>query len=109
MATKTQTNYTPEQTLEIVELFASGSTVEQIAEKFGKSARSIIAKLSREGVYKSKAKQTGSKRVTKADLLAQIERGLGLAEGTLNSLEKGSYEALEVLHREVLERETMAS
>lgn len=109
MASKTVTNYTPEQTLEIVELFASGSTVEQIAEKFGRSARSIIAKLSREGVYKSKAKASGSKRITKAVLLEQIERELGLDEGTLASLEKGSHEALEILHREILEREQMES
>ena len=101
MANKTVTNYTPEQTAEIVEMFASGNTVEQIAEKFGKSVRSIIAKLSREGVYKAKAKTAGSKRITKADMIADMTAALSLEADVLNSLEKASHEALEILHREV--------
>ena len=47
-------NYTPEQTQAILDAYANGSAVEAIAETVGKSVRSIVAKLSREGVYKKK-------------------------------------------------------
>ena len=97
-----KTNYTVEQTQEIVQLYQEGATVEQIAEQFARSARSIIAKLSREGVYKPKQKAAGSKRVTKAQLLREVEQKLGLEPGVLSSLEKGSHEALEVLQAAVM-------
>lgn len=103
MATKTVTNYTPEQTQEIVALYNEGATIEMIAEKFSRSARSIIAKLSREGVYKSKAKAAGSKRVTKAEMIRSIETSLGFEEGSLSSLEKGSYEQIEAVANAVKE------
>ena len=55
MATSTKTvNYTPEQTTKMVADYVAGVTVETIATELGKSARSIIAKLSREKVYKAK-------------------------------------------------------
>ena len=47
-------NYTPEQTTKMVADYQAGVTVDQIAEALGKSVRSIVAKLSREGVYKRK-------------------------------------------------------
>lgn len=96
-----QMNYTPEQTTEIVELYKAGTEIEQIAEKFGKTARSIIAKLSREGVYKSKSKAAGTKRVTKAEMLRQVEQKLGLDAESLSSMEKGSMEAVELLFKAV--------
>lgn len=97
-----QINYTPEQTAELVQLYLQGTTVEQIAEIYGKTARSIIAKLSREGVYKPKSKTAaGSKRVTKAQLLEQIAEKLGVDSEQIMSLEKGSHEALELLHSAV--------
>lgn len=97
-----KTNYTQEQTQEIVEMYAAGASVEQIAEQFAKSARSIIAKLSREGVYKPKQKQTGARRVTKAQLINQIATALGVEAELLMSLEKGSHEALELVHTAVV-------
>ena len=48
-------NYTPEQTAELVAAYVADSTeatVSAFAEKLGKTTRSIVAKLSREGVYK---------------------------------------------------------
>ena len=101
MATKTQVNYTPEQTLEIVQLFTSGTTVEQIAEQFGKTTRSIIAKLSREGVYVAKSKAAGTKRMTKADMIAKVEEALEL-DMVLSSMEKASLEAVEALYKAVV-------
>ena len=41
-------NYTPEQTLKMVEDYKSGVSVETIAQELNKTVRSVVAKLSRE-------------------------------------------------------------
>lgn len=94
MTAKTQ-NYTPEQTAQIVADYEQGHTVEQIAEALGKSTRSIVAKLSREGVYRAKAKAAAGTRVRKADLVDMIAASLGVAPELVESLEKATHEALE--------------
>ena len=94
MTAKTQ-NYTPEQTAQIVADYEQGHTVEQIAEALGKSTRSIVAKLSREGVYRAKTKTTGGTRVRKADLVDQIAQKLGVAPEVVESLEKATHDTLE--------------
>ena len=52
----------------------SSETVEALAADMGKTVRSIIAKLSREGVYVAQPKvtKTGEPVVRKAELVAQI-------------------------------------
>lgn len=103
MASEKTVNYTEAQTAELVEGFkadATEATVKAFAEKFGKSTRSIVAKLSREGVYVAKEKTKGegaAKAATKAELVKRVEMALDLEAGTLESLEKGSKAALEVL------------
>ena len=87
--------YTPEQTNQAVQEYQAGTPVEAIALQLGKSVRSVIAKLSREGVYQAKAK-TGANRVTKAVMVAAISATVGRE---LASLEKGSYEDLEALYK----------
>ena len=99
MAGEKTVTYTAEQTAALLEQFASGMTVEQLAETFGKSTRSVIAKLSREGVYKAKT-ATKTARVTKADLVTKVAEAMGVDRKVLESLEKASHEALEVLARE---------
>jgi hypothetical protein len=96
MTAKVQ-NYTAEQTAEVVFAYKAGETVEAIATKVGKSVRSIVAKLSREGVYVAKAKATAGERVTKADLIEKIAGKLGVEASKLESLEKATKEALEIL------------
>ena len=96
MTTKTLAQYTPEQTSQMLEQFATGASVEAIATSVGKSVRSVIAKLSREGVYKAKARDT-STRVTKAQLVAAIAAKYDVSAEKLESLEKASKEALEIL------------
>ena len=88
-------NYTPEQTVQMVQAYTSGVTVESLAETMGKTVRSVVAKLSREGVYISKAKTAGAKRVTKEDLVASMAAMLNLDPKVLASFEKASKEALE--------------
>lgn len=89
-------NYTAEQTMKIVGDYQAGFTVETIAEATGKSVRSIVAKLSREGVYKKKeyVSKTGEKPVKKdvhADAIGAILR---LSENDIESLTKANKSAL---------------
>jgi hypothetical protein len=86
-------NYTFEQGKALKDAYAGATTqdervavVEAFAVDFGKSTRSIIAKLVREGVYLAKEKAAkAEKQVRKADLVAMIEAKL---EVELPSLEK---------------------
>jgi len=95
MATKT-INYTPEQTLKIVTDYQSGISVETLAETFGKTTRSIIAKLSREGVYQKKeyVSKTGDKPVKKDTVADAIGAILRLTESETESLTKANKTAL---------------
>lgn len=95
MAEKT-VNYTAEQTAKIVADYAAGVTVEALAVELGKSVRSIVAKLSREGVYKKKEYKTKTgeavvKKDAHADAIGAI---LGLAENDVESLTKANKSAL---------------
>jgi hypothetical protein len=99
MAGEKMVTYTAEQTEQLVQAFGAGESVEALAERFGKSVRSVIAKLSREGVYKAKT-AAKSARVTKADLVTKLAFRLGMERDTLESLEKATHEALEILERE---------
>ena len=95
MAAKT-VNYTAEQTATIIAAYQAGETVEQLAEQFQKSVRSIVAKLSREGVYKKKeyVGKTGEKPVKKDTTADAIGAILGLPENDIESLTKCNKNAL---------------
>lgn len=103
MAEKT-VNYTPEQTLKLVADYKSGMSVETLAESLGKSVRSIVAKLSREGVYQKKEYQTktGETPVSKDALADQIANILGLSEADAESLTKANKSALKAILARVL-------
>ena len=90
-------NYTQEQTAQLVEAYKAGTTVEQIAQDLGKSTRSIVAKLSREGVYQPKTKSKGETRVKKAELVDRLAALCDVAPEVFESLEKANYEVLELL------------
>lgn len=96
MTEATKTNYTPEQTAALVADYQNGYTVEQLAQKMGKSVRSIVAKLSREGVYKPKTRQA-QHRVRKAELVDTLAQRCGVAPEVFESLEKANHEVLEIL------------
>jgi hypothetical protein len=90
-------NYTPEQTTKMVADYLAGATAETIAENLGKTVRSVVAKLSREGVYKAKTyvSKTGAPVVKKdahADAIGAI---LKLSENEIESLTKANKTALE--------------
>ena len=90
-------NYTPEQTVQMVADYQSGITVETIAESMGKTVRSVIAKLSREGVYQKKAyvSKTGEKPVKKDTVADAIGAILRLTESEIESLAKANKSALQ--------------
>lgn len=92
-------NYTPEQTAQIIADYQAGKSVEIIAEKFGKTVRSIVAKLSREKVYikkeyKSKTGDIPVKKDTHADAIGAILR---LPENDIESLTKANKNALKAI------------
>ncbi len=86
-------NYTPEQTQDLVAKYTAGMPVEMIAREVSRTVRSVVAKLSREGVYVAKTKSASS-RLTKEDLVARIEAGMGFEHGTLDSMTKCSRDQL---------------
>jgi hypothetical protein len=97
MMTDKTVNYTPEQTQQRVEAYKAGTSVENLATQLGRSTRSIVAKLSREGVYKAESKTTGMARVKKAELVDIIANRCGVAPEIFESLEKANHEVLEAI------------
>ena len=81
-------NYTEEMVAQMTEAYSanpSRETVDELAQTFGKTTRSIIAKLSREGVYIAQPRTTksGEPVVAKAELVAQLEAHFGIELPTL--------------------------
>ena len=106
-----QPNYTDAMVSELVAAYEDAptrATVDEFAEKFNKPARSIIAKLVREGVYKAVARATkqGTPVVRKSELVAQIQAALGTNQ--LESLVKASKADLQAL-AELAERAEFSS
>ena len=95
--TEKTVNYTTEQTALLVAKYKDGTTVEVLAEMFGKTTRSVVAKLSREGVYTAKSKATGVARVKKAELVDRIASLCGANPEAFDSLEKANHEVLEAI------------
>ena len=92
-------NYTDEMVAEMHNLYTANptrETVEVIAETFGKSVRSVIAKLSREGIYVSQPRvtKTGEPVVRKAELVAQIEAHFEIEIPTLVKASKSDLQTL---------------
>ena len=92
-------NYTEAMTEKMVATYTANpnrETVEAIAKELGKNTRSVIAKLSREGVYKAQPRttKTGEPVVRKAELLAQIESTLGTEFPSLVKASKADLQRL---------------
>lgn len=96
--------YTKEITEKVIKEYQndpSKETVERLAEVVGVSTKSIIGKLSREGVYQRKVylSKTGEAPVTKAEIVNSIADALGLEVESLSGLEKSPKIALKNLER----------
>ena len=95
-------NYNEEQTRYIVAWYEQSpttTTVENLAEELGKSTKSIIGKLSREGVYQRATykNKTGELPVTKVELVNNIAENLGIEVENLLGLEKAPKATLKYL------------
>jgi N-methylhydantoinase B/oxoprolinase/acetone carboxylase alpha subunit len=92
-------NYTEAMTDKMVAQYEANptrETVEALAKELGKNTRSVIAKLSREGVYQAQPRttKTGEPIVRKAELLAQIESTLGVEFPSLVKATKADLQRL---------------
>jgi len=95
MSTKPVT-YTAEQTVELVDAYKAGRSVDELALQFGKTVRSVVAKLSREGVYVKKV--AAAKEAAGASRKEEIVLALELAAGVeLPSFHKCTKSDLEKL------------
>ena len=92
-------NYSDEVVAQMTEQYVANptrETVDALAQEFGKSVRSIIAKLSREGVYVAQPKvtKTGEPVVRKAELVALIEENFGIEVPSLVNASKADLQRL---------------
>lgn len=89
-------NYTAEQTTNMVADYLAGVALETIADNLGKTVRSVVAKLSREKVYKAKEykTKTGETVVKKDELADKMAEVFGLTESEADSLTKANKMAL---------------
>ena len=99
MQVNTNTNYTPKMVGTMHEVYTANPTresVEALGKQFGKSTRSIIAKLSREGIYvpMERKTKTGEPIVRKAELVAQIEAHFEIEIPTLVKASKADLQIL---------------
>ncbi len=102
MATEKTVNYTEAQTARMLAAYnaaPNAETVDMLAREMGKTVRSVVAKLSRMGIYKKKeyVSKTGEKPVKKdahADAIGAI---LQLNENDVDSLTKANKSALKAI------------
>ena len=96
-------NYTQDQTAYMIAEYEASDnkpeTVEKLAEELGKSKKSIVGKLSREGVYKrvSYVTKSGVAPITKVELVRNIASNLELDDTKLDGLEKAPKQVLMLL------------
>jgi hypothetical protein len=104
-------NYTQDQVEFIVNQYRlkpDRETVNMLAEDLDKSVKSIIGKLSREGVYKKTVykTKTGEDPVTKKEIVQELAELLVIEYEAVAGLEKAPKSALKIL-REAIGDECM--
>ena len=92
-------NYTEEMVSEMTTAYTDNptrETVDELARHFGKTTRSVIAKLSREGVYIAQPRTTksGEPVVAKAELVSEIQEHFGIELPTLVKAGKADLQRL---------------
>jgi len=99
-------NYTEEQVELMIEAYKSNpsrETVENLAEDLDKSIKSIIGKLSREGVYKKTVykTKTGEDPETKKQIVQDLADKLDINYEAVAGLEKAPKTALKILREAI--------
>jgi len=92
-------NYTEEMVSEMTTAYTDNptrDTVDALAKQFGKTTRSIIAKLSRERVYVAQPRtiKSGEPVVAKSELVNQIQEHFGIELPTLVKAGKADLQRL---------------
>lgn len=100
-------NYTDSETLMMVTEYVASpnpATVERLATMLDRSKKSIIGKLSREGVYRREVyvTKTGEKPITKLEIVEDIAAALEVEVQQLSGLEKAPKTVLKLLSEAVL-------
>lgn len=95
-------NYTQNQTEYMIEEYSKKPTritVERLAKELEKTPKSIIGKLSREGVYRRSVYKTksGENPITKEEMVRELENALGFNLEALAGLEKAPKNVLKLL------------
>ena len=93
--------YSKEETKRLVEMYQQNptrETVEVLADEYGKTPRSIIAKLSKEGVY-VKPEPPRTKQLTKQELLDDLADLLHTDNEFLSGLEKAPRRVLVLIRK----------
>ena len=95
-------NYTKEQVEYMIDKYNESptrETVETLSEELGKSTKSIIGKLSREGVYQKAVyvSKTGELPVTKKELVVKLADAVDGDLEELEGLEKAPKKELKYL------------
>lgn len=101
-------NYNEQTTQYLLEKYSADptrQTVEALAEELSRSVKSIIGKLSREGVYRREIykTKTGELPVTKVEIVSNIADDLGLEVESLFGLEKAPKATLKKLENAIKE------
>jgi len=93
-------NYTTEQTEQLCGLYGEGKTIEEISSIMARKPASLIAKLSRLGIYKPKTytTKTGETVAKKADIATDISLFIGTQSPeqieSLSRVNKGTLQAI---------------
>ena len=103
-------NYNAKQVSFMIEEYTANpnrETVDKLAETLNKSIKSIIGKLSREGVYQKAIykTKTGEVPITKAEIILDIAEILDANGERLKGLEKAPKQELEYLYSIVKDKQ----
>ena len=99
-------NYTDEQVEVMVAWYKAEptrATVDTIAKEMDKSIKSVIGKLSREGVYQKQVYKTkaGEIPMTKADIILNLSQLLGIDSSKIMGLEQAPKQDIKYLTENV--------
>ena len=100
-------NYTQEMVESMTSRYSANptrETVEELANELNKSIKSVIGKLSREGVYQKTEylTKTGEKPVTKRELVEKVSEILAVDYQALAGLEKSPKSSLKLLEETLI-------
>ena len=103
-------NYNAKQVSFMIEEYTANpnrETVDKLAETLNKSIKSIIGKLSREGVYQKAIykTKTGEVPITKAEIIIDIAETLDANGERLKGLEKAPKQELKYLYSIVKDKQ----